>query len=267
MDVMSDICSPLNIGSKPEIIRSGITKTHRAGDTSFTLDDRWGILFFHDSFDVSFAGRKVTLKPGYIALFPPGMEKTYHFTKSFPVYYVIHFKLASKNKRVENIPAIIDADEEFELFDRLFLEIIEFTVTDRQRAEICLWNILYKLLDANPVKKKAVHRQNPVLTAAIREIEMNISAKITVGEVAEHCGVSHNHLTNIFKKTLGITVIGYIHKKRMERISYLLLYTNQPIKQVAYECGIPDLHLFNKSVKKFFGHSPRKYRALNSKIT
>ncbi|MHC4871641.1 MAG: AraC family transcriptional regulator [Planctomycetota bacterium] len=266
MKAFSKHTTNLDLSCRPELVTAGISMQKNPGTYSYTLPDRWGLLLFHNKFNVDFLDTTVYLRPGYIALFPPEMTKTYHFESSQTTYNCLHFKTTGKGERVEQLPIIIDASEELDYFDNLFLDVIQLLTTDKERAEVVLWNILFKLLDTIPKDKKSAPRQDPVFTFAIKQIEMNLMNKISVSGLAKLCDISHNHLTNLFKKNLGLTVTGYIQKKRMERISHLLLYTNQPIKQIACECGMADLQLFNKTVKKLLGMSPRKYRNDNSKI-
>jgi len=40
----------------------------------------------------------------------------------------------------------------------------------------------------------------------------------------------------------------------------LLVYSTLPVKVIASEVGIPDLHLFNKTIRRELGHSPRAIR-------
>jgi AraC-like DNA-binding protein len=46
----------------------------------------------------------------------------------------------------------------------------------------------------------------------------------------------------------------------MRQAEYLLRNSTLPIKLIAQECGIPDLHYFNKLVKGRFGRPPSRLR-------
>jgi len=52
-----------------------------------------------------------------------------------------------------------------------------------------------------------------------------------------------------------------VRKCRLERAVHLLLYSDMPVKQVACDVGIPDLQLFNKTIRRTFGLAPRVLRA------
>ena len=46
----------------------------------------------------------------------------------------------------------------------------------------------------------------------------------------------------------------------MEMAKNLLLSTSRPIKEIAYDCGIPDSNYFNKQFRRATGTSPSLYR-------
>ncbi len=80
-------------------------------------------------------------------------------------------------------------------------------------------------------------------------------------EIAKTVGVSHNHLTRLFRAATGETVVGYIRARRMERARHFLHATTLSITAVAASVGIPDLQAFNKTCRRELGASPRGIRA------
>lgn len=78
--------------------------------------------------------------------------------------------------------------------------------------------------------------------------------------VAQAAGVSHNHLTRLFKAATGDTVVGYIRRRRLDRARHLLRASTLSIPAVAASVGIPDLQAFNKACRRELGASPRALR-------
>ena len=91
-------------------------------------------------------------------------------------------------------------------------------------------------------------------------IERRLGDSLNVADLAEELGISHNHLTRLFRSKYGMTIAGYIRKRRVERARHLLAFSTIPVKSVAVEVGIPDLHLFNKTIRAVLGRSPRAVR-------
>jgi transcriptional regulator GlxA family with amidase domain len=85
-----------------------------------------------------------------------------------------------------------------------------------------------------------------------------------VASLAQQLDISHNHLTRLFQAEAKTSVVGYIRQRRMERAQHLLTQTTLPIKVIATQVGMRDLHAFNKTVRREFGVSPRSLRNSSS---
>ena len=62
---------------------------------------------------------------------------------------------------------------------------------------------------------------------------------------------------------MGITIMNYAKKIRIERAKVLLLTTNESILEIALTLGFHDQSHFYKVFKSFTGMSPSKYRNTN----
>jgi transcriptional regulator GlxA family with amidase domain len=99
------------------------------------------------------------------------------------------------------------------------------------------------------------------VSAAAAHIESNLSSTLTVPDIARVAGVSHNHLTRLFRAETGHTVVGHIRRRRLERARHLLRESTLSIPAIAASVGIPDLQAFNKACRHELGGSPRAVRA------
>ncbi|MGH3489828.1 MAG: helix-turn-helix domain-containing protein, partial [Actinopolymorphaceae bacterium] len=104
-------------------------------------------------------------------------------------------------------------------------------------------------------------RPHAAVGTAIAYIESNLAGDLTVPTVARAAGVSHNHLTRLFRAETGDTVVGYIRRRRIERARHLLRESTLPIPTVAASVGIGDLQAFNKTCRRLLGAAPRAVRA------
>ena len=57
-----------------------------------------------------------------------------------------------------------------------------------------------------------------------------------------------------------MTPYKYILNGKTETAKMMLLNTNMPIKEIAYELSFADEHYFSNMFKKLTGTSPKKYR-------
>lgn len=92
-------------------------------------------------------------------------------------------------------------------------------------------------------------------------IEWHLAEPLTVPEIAAAAGISHNHLTRLFRAKTGRSVVGHIRARRMGRARHLLTRTTVPIATVAAMVGIPDPQAFNKICRRELGAAPSAVRA------
>ena len=110
------------------------------------------------------------------------------------------------------------------------------------------------------VYKHSIRRYSPIVQKTILVIDSDISAELSLTNLAQKQGVSSGYLATVFKKETGKTVSEYIKDKRIEHAMYLLGTTHLQIQTVALHCGIMDVQYFSKVFKKKIGKNPKEYR-------
>ena len=99
-------------------------------------------------------------------------------------------------------------------------------------------------------KARANRRSDHALDEVRLELEINFQQPPDVAALAASSGLSRNFFAARFRERFGMTVDGYLLHLRMEMAKNLLLSTNRPIKEIAYECSIPDPNYFNKQFRR-----------------
>lgn len=97
-------------------------------------------------------------------------------------------------------------------------------------------------------------------------IEENIDGVLTMQELARVACYSAFHFHRIFQAVVGETVHGYVKRLRMQKAAGKLLYTDQPVTEIALDANFETPSAFTKAFKQFMGSSPRSYRSLNAAI-
>lgn len=82
---------------------------------------------------------------------------------------------------------------------------------------------------------------------------------LSVTGVANSVFLNPIYLNRIFKKEKGSTISQWIIKERMELASTLLLTTDKPAVDVAYQIGYNNYPYFSTVFKKYFGVTPSQY--------
>ena len=83
---------------------------------------------------------------------------------------------------------------------------------------------------------------------------------ISITAIAQHLQVSEGHLSHVFKKETGSTVINYLTQYRVHRAMELLRDCRRKIYEVAAEVGYRDVTYFGSTFKKLVGVSPSEYQ-------
>ena len=101
------------------------------------------------------------------------------------------------------------------------------------------------------------------LKQALELIEERFDTDLTLEELSKAAGMSPKYFCRFFRAMTHRTPIEYLNYYRLERASFLLASTDQPVTQIALDCGFNDLSYFIRSFKKYKGITPKKYRAGN----
>lgn len=93
-------------------------------------------------------------------------------------------------------------------------------------------------------------------------IESHLDSPITLEDLAAVASFSKYHFNRIFHSIVRETPFQFIQRVRLEKAAMLML-TNRKmtISEVALKTGFPDISVFSRNFKGFFGVSPSRYRA------
>ncbi len=130
----------------------------------------------------------------------------------------------------------------------------------RDQETLCLWvvKVLERLLDGIYETRHVKNYKR--LSKALDFIEAHCGEPLTVEQIAKEVYLSPSRLSHVIKSELGITVVDYISKVRIERSKVLLKDRELPISQIALEVGFPDQSYFTKVFKKIEKCTPMKFR-------
>lgn len=87
---------------------------------------------------------------------------------------------------------------------------------------------------------------------------------VTQAEAARLAGMSASSFSRFFRKTTGLTFVGYLNELRVSRASSLLTETDLPVLQIALRSGYTNLSNFNRRFLALRGLTPRAYRSLHT---
>ncbi len=98
------------------------------------------------------------------------------------------------------------------------------------------------------------------IEAAIHYITIHLHEKITLESTADAIGISSGHLSRIFKKETGISIVDYVQKERVKAAKNLLIYSDSTLTEISQYLHFSTQSYFISIFKKHFGITPGQYR-------
>lgn len=107
---------------------------------------------------------------------------------------------------------------------------------------------------------RAIYGYSPLVQKIIQKVDMDLSEVLTLQYFSESLNVNPSYLSHLFRRETGMTITDYVTEQRMKCAAELLLTTRNPVKLIAKQVGITDVHYFSRLFKKKTGKTPSRYR-------
>lgn len=115
-------------------------------------------------------------------------------------------------------------------------------------------------------------RRAPALSAVLQDssfeivrriqqrLEISCSETTTLEQLSQEFGFSASHLSHMFKRITGTSVMGYLQACRLALAKKQLVQTNLPVGAVAAMCGFADASNFTRTFRSVTGCTPTQFR-------
>lgn len=134
---------------------------------------------------------------------------------------------------------------------------------DKCRREAELHKLHREIVDDYTKRMQIIHTKNrypKTITICLDYIYDNLHTRITLDELAAQTKLSPTYLSKLFHKEVGLTVSGYIIKKRIEAAENMLKYSDYSCLEISdYLCFSSESH-FIQVFRKHTGYTPKRYR-------
>ena len=91
-------------------------------------------------------------------------------------------------------------------------------------------------------------------------IEAHLFERPSLAEIARHAGASPWHFHRVFTAITGETPAGYLWKRQIACACERLVATEQPLVDLALDCGFESQSTFTRAFTRHVGVSPARYR-------
>ena len=108
-------------------------------------------------------------------------------------------------------------------------------------------------------KQKSVVKDSRI-AELLNYIQQHISDVITIDDLADKACLTKSHLIRSFSRTMGITPLQYILRKKIQHAQSLLLSTDMTVNRISEATGFNDVSYFIRLFKKNIGFTPQEYR-------
>ena len=128
-----------------------------------------------------------------------------------------------------------------------------------ERIYLALCSLLFEIAEMSdyPFRHKTCkHEVDDRVFKAKKYIEDNYDVFFSCTEVASYCRMSEKQLGRLFLKHENISLLGYIHERKLEMIKKMLCDANMSHREIAATLGFSSVQYYGKFIFRLTGMTP-----------
>lgn len=103
-------------------------------------------------------------------------------------------------------------------------------------------------------------RRHEDLAPVFSLIDAQLKTDLNLNILCQTCKISQSYLSKLFRAYLGVSVMDYIHLKKLAQAKMYMAFTDLTITEISYRMGYNDSSYFSKVFKKYEGMAPKQYQ-------
>ena len=143
------------------------------------------------------------------------------------------------------------------VYERVLGELAE----DRLQGPYACSALMYSMLmEMHRQLLRQGNAENRVLSAVVRLIDEAYDRDLSLTEMAQHAGVTPQHLCRVFRQTLRMRPVEYLTQRRVQAAQALIRRGELPLAEIARQTGFSSPGYFSTVFRRCVGMSPGEYR-------
>ncbi len=157
---------------------------------------------------------------------------------------------------------LINENPDCELLNQLFGMIFSAASDPVSGAQKCSLLVYEYVLESRRqlVNNAFTAASGSAIGNAVAYINIKYKEDITLNQLFEISGYSHQHFCRLFKAQMGMRPMEYIARRRIAQSKTLLADSELTISQIGSDVGYPEPTYFGMVFRKYEGISPSEYR-------
>lgn len=156
---------------------------------------------------------------------------------------------------------VLSAFNEYDLIRTSFkLNIDDYILKNNYDEDSIVELILNIINKKTPKNIEVVPKCTSEITQVINFLKNNYHKNICLKSISDHVCYSESYLSYLFSKEIGVTVIYYLNKLRVEKAKELLHDSNLKVYEISSKVGFQSVEHFSRSFKKLTSTSPKQFK-------
>lgn len=212
---------------------------------------------------ICYQGKELFLETGNIYIIPAGIEFS-HYCEEYmkKIYFHVSVLLPNHYDVFNRASECFVMKNQQKLIEQLHQRLMENRPSSVIFIKACLYEIMLQCICSDEKMDDEIINYSELIYKIQEYIEVNLSATLTVSQVAEAMFLSPSKLQKAFKKEVGLSVGHYIDKRLMYVAEREVRRGEYSINQISAMLGFCDQFYFSRRFSEVYGVSPLKYRKI-----
>ncbi|MBQ2968009.1 MAG: helix-turn-helix transcriptional regulator [Clostridia bacterium] len=204
----------------------------------------------------------VALHAGDLLLYRPFEKQLYsHGVQGESCSCWIHFSGTGAEDLLESAGFL--ANQVFHVgLDSTLIQLLERMVSHfqpRSKNLLCISFLVQFCALAGKNNTETLHTDKRI-APALAYMNTHYTKNYSNDYYAKLCGISETRFSHLFKQIMDVSPHRYILRLKLDRVQYLLTYSDMTVAEIASVTGFPDALYLSRLFKKQKGMSPTEFK-------